>query len=88
MKSFYEVKKPQVFWFDYVSKKYNYLFFDIAKILRILYGFYLGHNQNFTDIIWIVGPLGQAIRTSVLYIGRTKTDVSIYHRCSSSISFS
>jgi len=37
-------------------------FWDIAKISRILYGFYLGHNQNFTDTIWIVGPLGQAIR--------------------------
>ena len=22
----------------------------------------MGHNQNFTDTIWIVGPLGQAIR--------------------------
>jgi hypothetical protein len=25
-------------------------------------GSILGHSQNFTDTIWIVGPLGQAIR--------------------------
>ena len=31
-----------------------------------IYGFYLGHNQNFTDTIWIVGPLGQAIRSAML----------------------
>ena len=37
-------------------------------ISRILYGFYLGHNQNFADTIWIFEPLGQAINNEKITI--------------------
>ena len=37
------------------------LFWVMVKISRIIYGFYMGHNQNLADTRWIGGPLGQAI---------------------------
>jgi hypothetical protein len=47
---------------NYSNSKF---FRDIAKISWILYGFYLGHNQNFKDTIRIVGPLDRLLGLDV-----------------------
>ena len=42
--------------------------------IKYFHGFYLGHNQNFKDTIWIVGPLEQAIISAMICQIKKKKD--------------
>ena len=63
MKSFYEVKNTSFsVWLCFKKMQQLILFWDIAKISWILYGFYFDSSVTQKNEKWIVGPLGQAIK--------------------------